>query len=53
MKPQYQNLLFSILAVALSFVVKEYSLFLSGVLLGAGALQLITTGYRLLRNKAV
>lgn len=51
MKKEYLEIITSLLGAGLAIPVMEYSIFLSGVLLGAAGMRLIITTYRLLTAK--
>jgi hypothetical protein len=52
MKPHYKDLAFALLAVLLAYPVKEYSVFLSGLLFGAALTTLAKSGYQLFRARS-
>ena len=53
MKPQHLKLFTAFTSAVLSFVVKDYSSFLAGIMLGAAIVIFATTAFQLLNKKNV
>ena len=51
MRTQYKEMIFAVIAALLSIPTKEYSDFLSGILLGAALIMIVKTGFQLLKKK--
>jgi len=53
MKTQHKDLIAAVMAILLSFPVKEYSGFLSGLMLGAAVILAVKAGLQSIKRKTV